>query len=41
VRLTLEQFGVAVVGMLTSRDVRTPRHKLPEPAPVPMEESVA
>ena len=32
---------LAVFGMLSSRDVRTLRHKLPEPAAEPMEESVA
>jgi len=32
---------LAVLGMLTSRDVRHLRHKLPEPAVAPMEESTA
>ena len=32
---------ISVVGMLASRDVRTLRHKLPEPAGSPVEESVA
>jgi MFS family permease len=31
---------VAVLGMLSSRDVRTLRHELPEPAPGPVKESV-
>jgi MFS family permease len=30
--------GVAVLGMLASRDVRHLRHRLPERAPAPMEE---
>jgi MFS family permease len=32
---------VAVIGMLSSRDVRTLRHELPKPEKVPREESVA
>jgi MFS family permease len=32
---------VAVLGMLSSRDVRTLAHKLPEPAPAAMKESIA
>jgi hypothetical protein len=32
--------SLAVLGMLSSRDVRTLRHKLTEPAPGPVTESV-